>query len=64
MNNIWTNIMKKAMIIPIPIKKDRQTMSLYYYNQSTFFATEKINLPRGKVVNDDSLNSSPSHGFR
>ena len=38
--------------------------SLYYYNQSTFFATEKINLPRGKVVNDDSLNSSPSHGFR
>lgn len=36
----------------------------YYYNQSAFFTTEKINLPRGKVVKEDSLKSSPSHGFR
>ena len=36
----------------------------YYYNQAAFFTTEKINLPRGKVVKEDSLKSSPSHGFR
>ena len=28
-----------------------------------FFVTEKINLPREKVVKADSANSSPSHGF-
>ena len=34
------------------------------YDGANFFATEKIRLPRGKVVKDDSLKSSPSHGFR
>jgi hypothetical protein len=35
------------------------------YNYSNvFFATEKINMPRDKVVNIESANSSPSHGFR
>jgi hypothetical protein len=36
----------------------------YYRQQGTFFCTEKINLPRGNVVPEDSLRSSPSHGFR
>ena len=35
-----------------------------FYNQGAFFATEKIRLPRGNVVREDSLKSSPSHGFR
>jgi len=35
------------------------------YNYSNvFFATEKINLPRDRVVDVQSVNSSPSHGFR
>ena len=36
---------------------------LYNYS-NVFFATEKINLPREKVVDIQSANSSPSHGFR
>lgn len=36
----------------------------YYRLSGTFFCTEKINLPRGKVVPEDSCRSSPSHGFR
>jgi hypothetical protein len=36
----------------------------YYAYANVFFATEKINLPRGKVVEEDSVHSSPSHGFR
>ena len=31
---------------------------------NVFFATEKINLPRDKVVEVLSSNSSPSHGFK
>jgi hypothetical protein len=35
------------------------------YNYSNvYFATEKINLPRERVVDIQSANSSPSHGFR
>jgi len=36
----------------------------YYAYTNVFFATEKINLPRGKVVEQNSIHSSPSHGFR
>lgn len=36
----------------------------YDYLHNVYFATEKINLPRGKVVEEESLRSSPSHGFR
>ena len=34
------------------------------YLAHSYFATEKIDLPRGRVVKEDSLKSSPSHGFR
>lgn len=33
-------------------------------DEQDFFITQKINLPRGRVVREDSLKSSPSHGFR
>ena len=36
----------------------------FYRHTTVFFQTEKINLPRGKVVEPDSCHSSPSHGFR
>ena len=36
----------------------------FYAYSNIFFQTEKINLPRGKVVEEDSIHSSPSHGFR
>lgn len=36
----------------------------FYAYQNIFFQTEKINLPRGKVVEENSIHSSPSHGFR
>jgi len=35
-----------------------------YNYANVFFATEKINLPRDKVVEVQSNNSSPSHGFK
>ena len=42
-----------------------QSHSYDIYDYSNiFFATERINLPRGKVVKEDSVRSSPSHGFR
>lgn len=36
----------------------------FYAYSNIFFQTEKINLPRGKVVEENSIHSSPSHGFR
>ena len=34
------------------------------YLAHNMFATERIDLPRGRVVREDSRKSSPSHGFR
>ena len=34
------------------------------YLAHSYFATERIDLPRGRVVKEDSFASSPSHGFR
>ena len=36
----------------------------FYKHTNVFFQTERINLPRGKVVEPNSAHSSPSHGFR
>lgn len=36
---------------------------IYHYT-NIFFATEKFNLPREKVVDVQSCRSSPSHGFK
>lgn len=34
------------------------------YLAFNYFSTEKIDLPRGRVIKEDSRKSSPSHGFR
>ena len=36
---------------------------IYNYT-NVFFTTERIDLPREKVVHPNSIHSSPSHGFR
>ena len=41
---------------------ESNSYDIYNY-ANVFFTTEKINLPRGRVIKQKSCGSSPSHGF-